>query len=171
MQPIDWQSMWSPEMNPLEVVLRATLIFFFAQLVMRLIGRKELGRYSNFDVVLLFLVTVALRRSMVKDDDSLTTAFLALATLGAWDRFFSWLSSRSRKAARVLEGTPVELVRDGKLLERNMRKSLMSKEELLSRLRSQGTESLRKVRAAYMEPDGKVTFLMKKDEGEGSSLQ
>lgn len=158
-------------MHPLEVVLRATLIYFFAQVVMRLIGRKELGRYSNFDVALLFLVTVALRRSMVRDDDSLTTAFVALATLGAWDRFFSWLSSRSRKAAQVLEGTPVELVRDGKLLERNMRKSLISKEELLSRLRSQGTESLRRVRAAYMEPDGKVTFLMKKDEGEGSGLQ
>jgi uncharacterized membrane protein YcaP (DUF421 family) len=171
MQPIDWQSMWSPEINPLEVVLRATLIYFFAQVVMRLIGRKELGRYSNFDVVLLFLVTVALRRSLVKDDDSLTTAFIALATLGAWDRCCSWLASRSRKAAKVLEGTPVELVRDGKLLERNMRKSLMSKEELLSRLRSEGTESLRKVRVAYMEPDGKVTFLMKKDEGEGQSLQ
>ena len=171
MRPIDWQSLWSPEVHPLEVVLRATLIYLFAQLVMRLIGRKELGRYSNFDVVLLFLVSVALRRSLVKDDDSLTTAFVALATLGAWDRFFSWISSRSRKVARVLEGTPVELVRDGRMLERNMRKSLISKEELLSRLRSQGTESLRKVRAAYMEPDGKVTFLMKKDEGEGSSLQ
>lgn len=158
-------------MHPVEVVLRATLLYIFAQVVMRLIGRKELGRYSNFDVVLLFLVTVALRRSLVKDDDSLTTAFIGLATLGAWDRLFSWLSCRSGKAARVLEGTPVELVRDGKLLERNLRKSLMSKEELLSRLRGQGTESLRKVRAAYMEPDGKVTFLMKKDEGEGSSLQ
>ncbi len=89
MQPIDWQAMWSPDIHPLEVALRATLVYLFAQLVMRLIGRKELGRYSNFDVVLLFLVTVALRR----------------------------------------------------------------------------------VRAAYMEPDGKVTFLMKKEEGEGSSLQ
>jgi uncharacterized membrane protein YcaP (DUF421 family) len=171
MQPIDWQAMWSPDIHPLEVALRATLVYLFAQLVMRLIGRKELGRYSNFDVVLLFLVTVALRRSIVKEDDSLTTAFVALATLGVWDRLFSWLSSRSRKAAQVLEGSPIELVRDGKLLEDNLRKSLMSKEELLSRLRGNGTESLRRVRAAYMEPDGKVTFLMKKEEGEGSSLQ
>jgi uncharacterized membrane protein YcaP (DUF421 family) len=171
MRPIDWQSLWSPEVHPVEVVLRATLIYLFAQVVMRLIGRKELGRYSNFDVVLLFLVSVAVRKSLVKDDESLTTAFLALATLGAWDRFFSWLSSRSRKAARVLEGTPVELVRDGRLLEDNMRRSLISKEELLSRLRANGTESLRRVRAAYMEPDGKVTFLMKKDEGEGAGLQ
>lgn len=154
----------------MEVVIRATLIYFFAQLVMRLIGRKELGRYSNFDVVLLFLISVALRRSVVKDDGSLTTAFLAFATLGAWDRCFSWLSSRNRQAAKVLEGTPVELVRDGRPLEHNMRKSLISKEELLSRLRSEGTEDLERVRVAYMEPDGKVTFLMK-DEGKGASLQ
>lgn len=170
MHPIDWRSLWSPEVHPVEVVLRATLIYFFAQVVMRLIGRKELGRYSNFDIVLLFLVTVALRQSLVKNDNSLTTAFIALATLGAWDRLFSWLSSRNRQSARVLEGTPVELVRDGRVLEHNMRKSLISKEQLLSRLRGQGTEDLDRVRVAYMEPDGKVTFLMK-DESQGASLQ
>ena len=75
-----------------------------------------------------------------------------------------------REVSVLLNGKPVELVREGRVLERNLRKSLISRDELLSRLREHGTESIRKVRLAYLEPDGKVTFLMKKD-GEGQSLQ
>ena len=152
-------------MHPVEVFFRVSMVFLFSQLVLRLLGRKELGRYSTFDVVLLFLVTVCLRRTLVGDDNSLTTGFLALAALGAWDRFFSWLSFHSRRAARVLEGPPLELVREGELVHENMRKSLLSPEELLSRLRGEGKEDLRSVRSAYLEPDGKVTFLFRKEEG------
>ncbi|MCY1017325.1 DUF421 domain-containing protein [Pyxidicoccus sp. MSG2] len=170
MAPFDWQGMWTPDLNTFEVVFRASAVYLFAQLVLRLAGRKELGRSSTFDIVLLLIISVCLRRSIVAEDDSLTSAFVAFGTLGAWDRFFSWLSMRSEKAAKVLTGKPVELVREGRVNEANLRRSLMSHDELLSRLREHGTESLREVRLAYLEPDGKVTFLMRK-EGEGSTLQ
>ncbi len=168
MAPFDWQGIWTPDLNPFEVMFRATAVYLFAQLVLRLTGRKEFGRSSTYDIVVLLIISVCLRKSIVGDDDSLTTGFLALATLGAWDRFFSWLSMRSRTAAVVLTGRPVELVREGRVNEANLRKSLMSHDELLGRLREHGTESLRKVRLAYLEPDGKVTFLLKQD-GEGSA--
>lgn len=171
MAPFDWQGLWTPELNPFEVMFRATAVYLFAQLVLRMSGRKEFARSSTFDIVLLLIISVCLRKSIVADDDSLATAFLGLATLAAWDRLFSWLAMRSHKAAVVLEGRPVELVREGRVNEANLRRCLMSREELLSRLREHGTESLRKVRLAYLEPDGKVTFLMKKEGGEGSSLQ
>jgi len=170
MAPFDWQGLWTPDLNPFEVMFRATAVYLFAQLVLRLAGRKEFGRSSTFDIVLLLIISVCLRKSIIADDDSLSTAFLALGTLAMWDRFFSWLSMRSHKAEQVLVGRPVELVREGRVNEANLRKSLMSREELLSRLREHGTESIRKVRLAYLEPDGKVTFMMKKD-GEGASLQ
>ncbi|WP_163989424.1 DUF421 domain-containing protein [Pyxidicoccus caerfyrddinensis] len=170
MPPFDWQSMWTPDLNLFEVVFRASAVYLFAQLVLRVTGRKELSRSSTFDIVLLLIISVCLRKSIVADDNSLTSAFVAFGTLGAWDRFFSWLAMRSEKAAEVLTGKPVELVREGRVNEANLRKSLMSREELLSRLREHGTESLRKVRLAYLEPDGKVTFMMKKD-SEGSTLQ
>ncbi|NMO16503.1 DUF421 domain-containing protein [Pyxidicoccus fallax] len=171
MKPFDWPGLWTPDLHPLEVVFRATAVYLFAQLVLRMAGRKEFARSSTFDIVLLLIISVCLRKSIVGDDESLTSAFLGLSTLAAWDRLFSWMAMRSHKAALVLEGRPVELVREGRINEDNLRKSLMSREELLSRLREHGTESVRKVRLAYLEPDGKVTFLMKKEGGEGSSLQ
>jgi uncharacterized membrane protein YcaP (DUF421 family) len=104
---------------------------------------------------------VCLHRTLVGDDNSLTTGFLALATLGAWDRFFSWLSFRDRAAARVLEGRPLELVHEGELVHENLRKSQISRSELLSRLRSHGRDDLGSVRAAFLEPNGRVTFLFR----------
>lgn len=161
MKPIDWHGIWVPEMNPVEVIFRVSMVFLFSQLVLRLLGRKELGRYSTFDLALLFLLTVCLRRTLVGDDNSLTTGFLALATLGAWDRLFSWLSFRDRRAARVLEGRPRELVREGELVHENLRKTHISQSELLSQLRSHGRDDLSSVRAAFLEPNGRVTFLFR----------
>ncbi|HEX8441780.1 DUF421 domain-containing protein [Archangium sp.] len=169
MNPIDWHAIWVPQLHPVEVIFRVSMVFLFAQLVLRAIGRKEMGRYATFDLALLFLLTVCLRRTMVGDDDSLTTGFLALVTLGAWDRLFSWLSFRDGRAARVLEGHPRELVRDGELVHENLRKTHISRSELLSQLRTHGRDDLAEVRAAYLEPSGKVTFLFR--EGEGSSVQ
>jgi uncharacterized membrane protein YcaP (DUF421 family) len=98
---------------------------------------------------------------MVGDDNSLTTAFLALVTLGSWDRLFSWLSFRYRGAGRVLEGRPLELVREGELVHDNLRKTRISQRELLSQLRAKGKDDLQQVRAAYLEPNGQMTFLFR----------
>lgn len=167
MKSIDWHTMWVPELHPLEVIIRVSLVYLFAQVVLRSLGRKELGRYSTFDLALLFLLTVCLRKTVVGEDSSLTSGFIALATLGAWDRLFSWLSFRDRRAARVLEGRPMELVREGELVQENLRKTHISQSELLSQLRTHGRDDLGAVRTAYLEPNGKVTFLFR--EGEGSS--
>jgi uncharacterized membrane protein YcaP (DUF421 family) len=165
MKPFDWHGLWAPEMHPLEVIVRVSLVYLFSQLVLRALGRKELGRYSTFDLTLLFLLTVCLRRTLVGEDDSLTTGFLALATLGGWDWLFSWLSFRYRGAGRVLEGRPVELVREGELVHDNLRRTRISQRELLSQLRTKGKEDLSEVRQAWLEPNGQVTFLFQKGEG------
>ncbi|WP_426752735.1 DUF421 domain-containing protein [Myxococcus sp. Y35] len=163
MKPIDWHGLWVPDLHPLEVIIRVSLVFLFVQFVLRLIGRKELGRYASFDLALLFLLTVCLRMTIVANDDSLTTGFIALATMGAWDRFFSWLAFRSRRAAGVLEGQPMELIREGSLLHGNLRKSRISRNELLSQLRAHGRNDLHAVHAAFLEPNGKVTFLFREE--------
>lgn len=170
MNPVDWHNIWVPDLNPLEVIFRVSMVYLFSQLVLRAIGRKELGRYATFDLALLFLLTVCLRMTVVGEDDSLTSGLLALSTLGAWDRLFSWLSFRNRHVARVLEGRPLELVHEGELVHENLRKTRISEKELLSHLRIQGKDDLGSVRAAYLEPNGKVSFLFREGGGEGSSL-
>ncbi|WP_228557980.1 MULTISPECIES: DUF421 domain-containing protein [unclassified Myxococcus] len=163
MKPIDWHGLWVPDLHPFEVIIRVSLVFLFVQFVLRLVGRKELSRYASFDLALLFLLSVCMRMTIVANDDSLTTGFIALATMGAWDRLFSWLAFRNRHAARVLEGRPLELIREGSLVHGNLRKTRISHKELLSHLRAHGRGDLSAVHAAFLEPNGKVTFLFRKE--------
>jgi uncharacterized membrane protein YcaP (DUF421 family) len=157
---VDWHAIWSPEQPPLETMVRASLVYLVVHALLRLAGRKELSRYSSFDLAVLFLVTVAARRSITVDDASVTTAALALATLVAWNVFFSWLTFRNKLAGTVLKGEPRLLVREGRPLEDALRSTRIGREELQSRLRLYGTDDLRAVREAYLETDGRVTFVL-----------
>jgi uncharacterized membrane protein YcaP (DUF421 family) len=157
--PVDWVKLWTVEQPPLETIVRATLIYLAVHLLLRLGGRKELSRYSSFDLAVIFLVTVAVRRAITVDDASITTAVIALITLIAWNVFFSWLSFRSPIAAKVLKGSPKLLVQDGRPLEQALRETRIGMDELLARLRVYGTDDLATVQQAYLETDGKVTFV------------
>jgi uncharacterized membrane protein YcaP (DUF421 family) len=168
MPDFDWPGLFTPTLHPLETVLRAVLVFLFAQVVLRLVGRKELSRYAAFDVVLLFLLSTALRQTLVADDQSVTTGFLSLATLGGMDWLFAYGTYRSRKVARFLLGPTRELVRDGELNRRNLRRTRISDKELYSSLREHGKSDLKEVAVAHLEPDGKLSFQFK-DDGEAAS--
>jgi uncharacterized membrane protein YcaP (DUF421 family) len=158
--------MWRPEWSPLEVALRAALVYLFVIVVFRLAGRKELGRFSTFDVALVFLITVALRRSMTGDDKSLTNAFVALGTLVVLDRTLTWLTWRSRRLADWIQGPARLLVEDGRLRPRELRRTRISEEELRAGLRRHGHESLEDVRRAYLERDGQLSFVLRSKEHE-----
>jgi uncharacterized membrane protein YcaP (DUF421 family) len=159
--PIDMEALWIPKQPPLETVLRATLIYLAVHLLLRLAGRKELSRYSSFDVAVIVLVTVAVRRAVTVDDASITTALLALAILIGWDVFFSWLTFRSVMASKILRGSPRLLVKDGRPLEGALRTSRISLDELRARLRVYGTQDLSAVEEGYLETDGKLTFVLR----------
>ena len=156
---VDWAALWRVEQPPLETIVRASLIYLAVHLLLRLAGRKELSRYSSFDLAVIFLVTVAVRRAITVDDASISTAVLALTTLIAWNVFFSWLTFRSQTAAKVLKGTPRLLVRDGRPPEEALSETRIGMDELMARLRVYGTQDLALVQEAYLEADGKVTFV------------
>jgi uncharacterized membrane protein YcaP (DUF421 family) len=157
----DFGDLWAPKVPPWEVALRATIVYAFIQLLFRIAGRKEFGRWGASDIVLLFLVTVAVRKSIVLDDDSLTTAMVALATIVALDWASSKLTFRSRRAADFIEGPVRQLVRDGELQRDVMRKTRVSEDELLAHVREHGRGSLAQVKDAFLERSGRITVVLR----------
>jgi len=157
---VDWSGLWEIQQPVVETVIRSSFVYLVVHLFLRLAGRKELSRYSAFDVAVLFLISVAVRRAMTVDDASLTTATIALATLIAWDVFFSWLGFRSTLAATLLKGKPRLLVKDGVPIEEELRACRISLEELAARAREVGLANLTRVAEAYLETDGKVSFVI-----------
>jgi uncharacterized membrane protein YcaP (DUF421 family) len=161
MRAFEWERMWRPVMSPWEVVVRATVVYAFVHILLRLLGRRELASYSTSDIVLLFLITTAIRQGIVGSDTSLTTGMVALATLVAIEALLAQIIYRSPRAARLLGGPVRTLVRDGALVEDQLRRAHISRDQLLARLRARGHESLDDVEAAYLERSGEVTFILR----------
>lgn len=167
MSAIDFAGLWEPEIPPLEVVLRAAIIYAFLLVLFRVVGRKELGRWGASDVVLLFLISVAARQSIVGEDKSLTTAMLALGTLVGLDWALSAITARSPRLANLLEGKVRQLVRDGELQRDVMRRMRISEGELLEQVRRAGRETLADLKDAFLERSGKITVVLRAQDSAG----
>lgn len=161
MRPFDLASLLVPELHPLEVVLRAALAYLSVQVVFRIAGRKAFGRWGPPEIVLLFLVSTAMRKSIVADDPSVTTAMIALVTIVALDRVATTLTARSARSADVVEGPVLQLVREGKLDRAAMARARLGEHELLARVRAKGRERLDEIRDAWFERSGEVTIVFR----------
>lgn len=161
MRAFSWESLWKPEVPPSEVALRAAIVYLVLVIVFRLIPRKELSRFSPPDIILFALLTVALRKSVVGDDFSLTSAFVGLATIVLINQVLHGLARRSHSWSDRIQGRRLQLIKDGDLIPSGLKRARVTEDELLSRLRGYGTEDLSRVDSAYMERDGKITFVFR----------
>lgn len=164
---MSFEELFLPTLAPWEVAFRAAFIYGFVQLLFRLAGRKELGRYSIFDVLLLALVATAAREAIVANDSSLTSAMIGLTTIVGLDWVLSYLTYRSAKAADLIEGPVRQLVREGRPDEENLRHTRISRDDLLASARRKGLDSLDDVKDAYLERSGRITVIPWKEKGGG----
>ena len=101
----------------MEIVVRATIIFWFLWLVTRGLGKRELAEMSPFELILIVTMGDLVQQGVTQEDFSVTGAILAISTLAVWILLLAWLSRRSMRIREVLDGTPVVLVHDGELVE------------------------------------------------------
>lgn len=161
MRPFNWHEIWAPKWPPVEVIFRTLIVYLFVQILFRLSGRKEWTGYSAFNATVLFLIAVALRTTILGDDYSITSGLIAISTLISIDWCFSYFSFRSEKAANLLQGKIVYLVRAGELQKNSMRKAKISKSRLLAEIRLKGHKSIDDVQEACLERSGQISFIFK----------
>ena len=147
----------------MEVVWRAAAIYFFLWFITRVIGKRELGQMSAFELVLLVTMGDLIQQGVTQEDFSVTGAALAVGTFALLMVFFSWVSWRFKGSRPALEGMPVVVVKDGRMLEDVMRYERLSDTELQEGLREQGIEDLSQVSIGVLEPDGKFSFFTAQD--------
>lgn len=150
----------------MEIILRATAIYFFLWLLTRALGKRELAEMTALELLLLVVVGDLIQQGVTQEDTSVTGAILAVGTIGAWILVFSWLSYRFRPARNLIEGVPVVVVRDGRPLEPALRLERVTLDELLESARNQGIANLRDIELGILEPSGKFSFLPRKRDPE-----
>src|SRR5437764_2363615 len=110
----------------MDIALRAIFLYAFLVFLMRVIGRRELSSLTAVDLVLLIVLGDAIQQGLTQDDYSVTGAMIAVATIATVQVLSSYVTFRSKRARRVLEGQPIVIIRDGRLLEDNIRRDRMT---------------------------------------------
>jgi len=160
---LDWKSIFSPDVPLLEIVLRASVMYISLFVLLRVILKRQTGSLGMTDLLLITLLADASQNAMAGEYTSIIDGIVLVATIIFWNYAFDWLSFRSDWFSRLIEPAPLLLIKDGKLLRRNMRKELITEEELMSQLRLQGLDELSKVKEVFIESDGQFSVVQRKE--------
>jgi uncharacterized membrane protein YcaP (DUF421 family) len=143
----------------MDIALRAVVLYLFIVGVLRVSGRRELSSLAPTDVVLLIVLGDAIQQGLVQDDYSVTGAMIAISSIMLLQVAISYLAFRWRRFANVVEGDPIVVLQDGRLIERNLRRERLTAADVAEEARGQGIGSLSEVRWAVLEPSGSISFI------------
>jgi uncharacterized membrane protein YcaP (DUF421 family) len=141
-----------------DLVFRTVYVFVLIFVVTRAVGRRELSSMEPFDMILLVVIGDLVQQGVTQSDYSLTGATTVISTIALLTVFTAWLSFRVRRLRPLLEGEPVVIVADGRVLERNLRRQRMTVDEVEAEARLQQIGSLDDVRFAVLETNGQISF-------------
>ena len=145
----------------MDIALRGLALYVFVTVVMRVIGRRELSSLAPSDLVLLIVLGDAVQQGLTQDDYSVTGAVVAVSTIAALQVLTSWISFRSSRGRRFLEGEPIVIVQDGTVIERNLRRERMTPDDVAVEMRQQEIGSFDEVQWAILENNGQMSFIKK----------
>ncbi len=149
----------------MDIVLRATAMFAILYLLLRLLGKRELSQLTPFEMVVLVVMGDLIQQGVTHNDYSVTGAALAIVTFAFWGLVLSWLSYLSPWAEKLLDGRPRVIIREGELLGDALRRDRLTRAEVESEMRLAGIASMKEVAWAILEPQGKISFIRKDDNG------
>jgi uncharacterized membrane protein YcaP (DUF421 family) len=159
LEQVDWRKLFIPEQPLLDVVLRGTIMFLVLFLILRLFLRRQAGAIGMADLLVIVLIADAAQNAMGSEYRSVTEGTLLVLTIVFWDYVLDWAGYRIPWLRRFVRPAPLLLIKDGELQHRNLRKEMITREELLSLMREQGVEEPSDVRKAFLEGDGRISII------------
>lgn len=145
----------------MDIVLRAAFAYVFIVFVLRIMGRRELSDLAPQDLVLLVVLGDLVQNGVTQSDMSMTGVTIAISTFVVLTVGSSYLGFKSARARRVLQGEPLIIVQDGKLIERNLQEERLTLDDVMEEARSNEIESLDEIKFAVVEASGTMSFLKK----------
>jgi uncharacterized membrane protein YcaP (DUF421 family) len=146
-----------------EIVLRASIVYFVLLGLLRLSGKRTVGQFTPFDLLVLVLLGDAVQGSMIAGDESLQGGLILTATLLGWNRLVGFVTARSEPVARVVEGKAEILARNGKVFEDALKSADLILDDLEEAMREQDCATISQIRLAVLEKDGRISVLKRKD--------
>ena len=154
--------LWELSIPWWEIVLRASVVYFVMLALIRLSGKRTVGQFTPFDLMVLVLLGDAVQGSMLGGDQSLQGGLILAATLLGWNRLMGLATSRSEVVAKLVEGTADVLARNGEVYEDALKAADLTLDDLQEAMRDHSVAALSEIRLAVLEKDGTITVLPRK---------
>jgi uncharacterized membrane protein YcaP (DUF421 family) len=149
----------------MDLAIRAVALYLFVVFVMRVVGRRELSSLTAFDLVLLIVLGDAIQQGLTQADYSVTGAVIVVSTFAVLQVATSYLGFKSKRVRSVLEGQPIVLIEDGRLIDGNLRRQRLTPDDVAEEMRLQQILSFSDVAWAILESNGRISFIEKRTVG------
>lgn len=155
----DWSAFFLPDVPLLEIITRGSVMYLTMFILLRVVLKRQTGSVGLTDMLVIVLLADASQNGMAGDYQSLPDGIALVCTLIFWNYALEWLAFHWPWFDKIISPPPLTLVRHGKLIYRNMRRELITENDIMAQLRQQGVDELRKVKRACMEGDGKISVV------------
>ncbi len=145
----------------LMMVVRTAAVYLVVLLLMRIMGKREVGQLSLFDLVVAIMIAELAAIPLSDNTKSLWHGIVPIATLVLLEISLSFIAIKSITGRKIIEGTPSIIMERGKILEEEMRRLRYNVDDMLSQMREQGIYNLEDVEYAILETDGKLSIVLK----------
>ena len=151
--------MWTLSVAWWELILRGAVVYAFLLFLLRITGKRQVGHLAPFDLVLLLVLSNAVQNAMNGGDNSVLAGGISAVTLVGLNYLVGWATFKSKKLEAIVEGRPVVLIHNGRIIHEAMNEVQMTTHELCAALRGAGCTMPDEVLVAVLENSGDVTVV------------
>jgi len=163
-----WDDLTTMGIPVLDKVVRTVVVYLTIVALFRFTGKRGLANLNTFDFVVIFLLSNVVQNAVIGDDDSLLGGMIGAVTLIAVNAALNrWLVADDH-LARLLEGTPTTVIRDGRVVEKAARHLVLRRAELEHAVRLQTGGGIGGVALGRLEPDGRLVIVPKPEEAKAT---
>jgi uncharacterized membrane protein YcaP (DUF421 family) len=162
-------SIWLPEIPVWEKVLRSLVVYLFLLLAFRVLGKRQVGQLTPFDLVVLLIISNVVQNAIIGPDNSLGGGLIGAAVIFLANYVVVELTFRSKRARRLLEAQPTLLINNGRILHENLASERVTLDDLKAALRRSGVDDVEHVRVAVLEENGGISVIPRAVGGPGDT--
>ncbi|WP_179115641.1 DUF421 domain-containing protein [Bacillus sonorensis] len=147
----------------LDIIVRSVIFVIVLFLMTKLLGKKQLAELSVFEYIAGITIGGITSEVVMGLERSIINAIIAIVCFSSVPFLVEWVSLKNKKARDFLEGTGTVFIKDGKIMEDNLKKEKYSADELLELLRKKNVFNVSEVQFAILEQSGDLNVLLKKE--------
>jgi uncharacterized membrane protein YcaP (DUF421 family) len=157
-----WHDLWTIQIPPVEKLLRTVLVYIGLAVLLRIGGKRDLGQFNSFDLVVMLLLSNVVQNAVIGSDNSLAGGLLGAVVLVAVNAITVRLVNLDPRLIRLFEGRSTTLIRNGRVVPKALERLGLRRADVAAACRRQGADAIGEVSDATLSPGGALVVTLDK---------